>query len=296
MTTIETQLAWAMAVGVGLCNGGVALAAKGAEQTGCRAMPVGFVTFAVAGATALLVAMLGGVTGWGDWRLWAFGASMGLLYVAGTPVMLRANGCWPPSIVWSTANMAFVMPILLSALCLGEPLRWMDALIVAGVAVMLAGLAEPGGAGTTDKTGRRISSRQRWLLLAIVFALNGAMMLGFKLFGILLPGRSSSCLVTAIYGSGAVMALAAQAFRGKMTLSRNEFKLGLGCGAAMSLAALALLAAMRLPAATAFPVIQGTSLAAGVCLCAVVFREHLTPRKLAALAIGLGAMILTVWR
>lgn len=296
MATIETQLAWAMAIGVGVCNGGVALAAKGAAHTRCRAMPVGFVTFAVAGATALLVAMLGGVTGWGDWRLWAFGASMGLLYVACTPVMMRANGCWPPSIVWSTANMAFVLPILLSALFLHEPLRWMDALIVAGVAVMLAGLAEPGAAGATDATGRRVSSRQRWLLLAIVFALNGAMMLGFKLFGILLPGRSSACLVTAIYGSGAVMALAAQAFRGQIGISRNEFRLGLGCGAAMGLAALALLGAMRLPAASAFPVIQGTSLAGGVLLCALVFRERLTPRKLVALAIGLSAMILTVWR
>ena len=292
------ETAWIMAIGVGVCNGGVALAAKAAEHTRCRAMPVGFVTFAVAGATALLVAMLGGVTGWGDWRLWAFGASMGLMYVACTPVMMRANRCWPPSIVWSSANMAFVLPILLSALFLHEPLCWLDAVIGAGVAVMLAGLAAPDGAGAeaVDETGRRASTRQRWLLLAIVFALNGAIMLGFKLFKVLLPNQSSACLVTAIYGSGAVMALAVQASRGRMGISRNEFRLGLGCGAAMSLAALALLAAMRLPAATAFPVIQGTSLAGGGCLCAAVFHERLTPRKLVALAVGLGAMILTVWR
>lgn len=295
MANIEIQLAWAMAVGVGVCNSGVALAAKGAEHTGCRAMPVGFVTFAVAGLMAFITT-LGGTSAWGDLRLWAFGGTMGLMYVAGTAVMLRANGCWPPSIVWSTANMAFVLPILLSAMFLGEPLRWMDLIIVAGVAAMLAGLAEPGGAGATDKSGRCVSSQQRWILLAIVFALNGAMMLGFKLFGILLPGRSSACLVVAIYGSGAVMALVVQAFRGKIGISRNEFRLGVGGGAAMSLSALALLAAMRLPAASAFPVIQGTSLAGGVLLCALVFRERLTPRKLVALAIGLSAMILTVWR
>jgi len=83
---------------------------------------------------------------------------------------------------------------------------------------------------------------------------------------------------------GYAATLAAQAFRGQMRINRNEFGLGLGCGAAMSLSALAMLAAMRLPAAGAFPVIQGTSLAGGVCLCAAVFRERLTPRKLAALA------------
>lgn len=293
MAAIETQLAWAMAIGVGVCNGGVALAGKAAERRGCRPAPFGLITFAVAGVAAFVIT-LGSATTWGDWRLWAFGAVMGALYLVALATALRANRCWPPSIVWSTANMAFVLPILLSALFLHEPLRWMDAVIVAGVAAMLAGLAAPVGAG--EEAGRRASSRERWLLLAIVFAVNGAIMLGFKLFGVLLPNRSSACLVTAIYGSGAVMALAAQAFRGKMNISRHEFGLGLGCGAAMSLAAFALLAAMHLPAASAFPVIQGTSLAGGVCLCAAVFGERLTPRKLAALAIGLGAMVLTVWR
>ena len=65
---------------------------------------------------------------------------------------------------------------------------------------------------------------------------------------------------------------------------------------ALGLSALAMLTAMQLPAAAAFPVIQGTSLAGGVLACALVFRESLTQRKLAALAVGLGAMVLTAWR
>ena len=67
-------------------------------------------------------------------------------------------------------------------------------------------------------------------------------------------------------------------------------------GIASGLTALGLLAAMRLPAAVTLPVVQGTSLAGGVLLCALVFRECLTLRKLVALVIGLGTLALTLVR
>ncbi len=79
-------------------------------------------------------------------------------------------------------------------------------------------------------------------------------------------------------------------------MKRVEIGCGLASGAASALAGLAMLGAMSLPAAVAFPVIQGVSLLGGVLLCAVVFHEHLTWRKLAALAVGGGALLLTWWR
>jgi multidrug transporter EmrE-like cation transporter len=289
-------MAWIMAVLAGGCNAVVALASKAAERSRCRPAAYGLVAFVVAGLTAFLTT-LGGEAAWGDWRLWAFGGAMGALNLAAITAMLRANRCWPPSIVWASANMAFVAPILLSALFLGEPLRGMDALIVAGVALMLAGLAEhTPSRDRADEGDGRPAPGARWLLLGVVFATNGLLMLGFKLFGVMLPAQPSACLVAATYGCGALLAAAVQVSRGALRVNRAEFGWGSGAGAATSLAALALLVAMQLPAAVAFPIVQGTSLAGGVFLCALVFRERLTPRKLAALAVGLGTMALTLWR
>ncbi|MEI6972063.1 MAG: hypothetical protein WCL44_11170 [bacterium] len=287
------DIAWLMGIGAGVCNAGVAVAGKGAERSRCRPAAYGLVAFAVAGVTAFLT-VSGSEAVWSDWRLWAFGCVMGALYLAGISVALSANRFWPPSIVWSTANMAFVVPILLSALFLGESLRWMDAPIAAGVALMLAGLADKaalGGDGATPAP-----QRIRWALLASIFVINGLVMLGFKLFGILLPGQRPACAVAAFYGCAAILAVLFQAARGGIGVTRVEVRWGLAAGITFGLAALAVLGSMRLPAAAAFPVIQGASLVGGVLLCALVFRERLTIRKLAALLIGVAAMALTAWR
>jgi hypothetical protein len=287
---------WLMAVAVGACNSCVAVAAKGAEHARCRAAPFLVTVFAVAGITAWFTT-LGGEVNWADWQLWLFGIVMGAFYVGANVVMLRANGCWPPSIVWAAANMAFVIPITLSAAFLGEPLRWVDAAIFAGVAIMLAGLVEPAAAVAGGDEKPRESAAGRWLVLGLVFATNGALMMLYKLFGVMLPGRSPSALVTIIYAAGCLISLTMLlAAGGPLRFGRAEILLGLGGGAANALAGLAMLRAMRLPAAAAFPVVQGSSLTGGVLLCAAVFRERLTPRKIGALLAGLAAMALTILR
>ena len=291
------NIAWIMAVGAGVANAGVALAGKAAERSRCRATPYSLVAFAVAGLTAFLTT-LGGGSAWGDWRLWAFGGTMGALYLVAITAMLHANRWWPPSIVWAAANMAFVLPILLSTLILGERLRWVDALILAGVVFMLIGLTGTTALDSNIDTAaaQPHSGSTRWLLLSIVFVTNGVLMLGYKLFGVILPGRPSACLVAIIYGCGAGLAAVIGASRGALRVKRAEAGWGLASGIATSMAVLALLTAMQLPAAAAFPVIQGTSLAGGVFLCALVFRERLTLRKLAALVVGLAALALTLLR
>jgi multidrug transporter EmrE-like cation transporter len=291
------SICWLMAVGAGVANSCVALAGKAAEHNHCRAAPYSLVAFTVAGFTAWVIA-LGGGAAWGDWRLWAFGGTMGALYLVAIAAMLHANRWWPPSIVWSAANMAFVLPILVSALLLGEELRRVDGLIVAGVALMLAGLANgpAPGSSTTGVTELLISGARRWLLLAMVFGANGALMLGYKLFGVVLPGQRSASLVAVVFGCGAALAAVIQGSRGALRVNRAELGWGLAAGTASSLSALALLMAMELPAAAAFPVIQGVSLAGGVLLCALVFGERLTLRKMAALVVGLGTMTLTMVR
>ncbi len=281
-----------LAVGSGMANAVVAVASKGAERSRCRLAPYSAIALGTAAATAFAVALKMRAA-WNSWPLWLFGIVMGVLFLAAIACMLRANRVWNPSMVWSAANMAFVMPILLSALTLGEPLRWMDAVIAAGLLVMLAGLADPKGVGVSDPLplpkGRR-------LLLAAVFATNGLLMYGFKLFGVLLPAATPSCLVAIMYGSGALVALGLLVVRGPFRFARVEAGWGLAAGVATSAAVLALLPAMRLPAAVAFPAIQGTALVGGVLLCALFFKERLTLRKLGALLCGLAAFVLAGMR
>lgn len=288
--------AWLMAIGAGVANGGVALTSKAAERNRCRLAPYGVVALGIACLTACAPA-LRGHGNWADWRLWSFGGAMGALYLAAIASMLRANRAWPPSVVWSVANMAFVLPIMFSAFCLGEPLRWLDGVIAAGFLLMLFGLTREAAAGRAAGTASPPpASPENWLLLGIVFTTNGLLMFGFKLFGVWMPAQPSACLVMVMYGSGAVLALAVLVGRGAIGFTRVEAGLGLATGAAIGLSALALLPAMKLPAAVAFPLIQGTSLAGGVFACALVFQESLTFRKVAAIAIGLSAMALTALR
>ena len=277
------------AFGSGMANAVMAVASKGAERSQCRLAPYSAIALGTAGATAFAVALKLRAD-WTSRALWVFGIVMGVLFLAAVASMLRANRAWNPSMVWSAANMAFVMPILLSAFTLGEALRWADAAIVAGLLVMLMGLVDPLTPTTSQPT------RGRWLMLAAVFVTNGLLMYGFKLFGVLLPGVKSSCLVAIMYGSGAAVALGFLIGQGLFRFARAEVGWGLATGGATSAAVLALLPAMQLPAAVAFPTIQGTALVGGVLLCALIFRERLTPRKLGALLCGLASLVLAGMR
>lgn len=283
-----------MAIAAGCCNGIVALAGKAAERWHCRPTIYALAAFPVAGIAAYGTT-LGRSVAWDSGLLWTFGGVMGCLYLVAFAAMVAANRYWSPSLVWSAANMAFVMPILLSALFLSESMRPLDAVIALGIGIMLVGLAM-GGAGAETKAGHpQASVWLRWGLLAAVFAANGGIMFCFKLYGGLVPDAPPGALIAAVYCCGA-LAGAVWSGRGLLTIKRAEAGCGLGAGTAMALAGMAMLGAMRLPAGAVFPVLQGVSLLSGVLLCAWVFGERLTARKLVALAVGLAAMILTRWR
>lgn len=289
------DLAWFCALGVGVCNSVIAVVGKAAERTHCRASMYSLVLFAVAAGTALAIALAGGGVDWRDWRLWCYGMVMGGAYLAVVVVTLRANRRWPPSVVWAAANAAFVVPILVSLPLLGEPLKLLDAPILAGIGLMMVGLVDKRAVGAEGKAPGA-SALMCWFLMGAVFAINGLLMVGFKLFSQVVPAQPSSGLVVVTYGSAAVLALAMHVRQGTPRLGWHELGCGLGGGLLFGLAALALLGAMQLPAGAAFPVVQGVSLVGGMLLCAMIFREPLTLRKTAALAVGIVAMVLTVWR
>jgi len=276
-----------MALGAGVANAGVAVSAKAAEQNANRPAPYAALTLGVAALTAAGVALI--VRGvWADWRLWAFGIVLGSLYVCAIGGTLWANKMWPPSLVWSTANMAFLLPILFSAVLLREPLRWIDLATVLGVGVMLAGLATPAAGLETAARSRAA----RWGALGTVFLTNGLLMFGFKLQSVLAPGASTSCLSAIIYGCGSVFAWGWYLGQRHTEVTHAELRWGATAGVGTGMAILALLHAMHLPAAVAFPLIQGTSLVGGVALCALIFHELWSWRKTGALALGIIAMLL----
>ena len=229
---------------------------------------------------------MGRLAAMGVWRV------LGALYLGAIVSGLWANRLWPPSLVWSTSSMAFLLPILCSAALLGESLRWIDLLIVAGMLAMLAGLITP----AIDKDTVEQNTSKRWAALGTVFLINGLLMFGFKLLPRLAPGMSSACFSAVMYGSGSILAWGWYLGTRQSMITRTEARCGAATGIGIGLAMLALLQAMHLPAAVAFPLIQGISLAGGVALCAVIFREPWPPRKTGALFMGIIALLLTGMR
>lgn len=283
---------WFFALGVAGGTAINAVLAKSAERRGCRVAAFSLVTFGVAGVADLAIAMADGAV-WCSPMLWGFGLAMGALYMAASAVSLHGNRCWPPSVVWAAANAGLVVPILVSVL-LGEPLRLIDIPILTGIGLMMVGMTEVGGGGTPAVS--KVSVWLRWLLVGAVFVSNGLIMAGFKMFPRIMPGQSSASMVAVTFGFALFLALVMHLRGERRVITRSEIGHGLGMGILMGISTVLLLGAMSLPAALVFPVIQGISLVGGAVLCAIIFRERVTWRKVSALAIGSMAIVLTVWR
>lgn len=281
-----------LALGSGVANAGVAVAAKAAERNACRVIPYAAMTLGTAGVTACVAALLTHGA-WGGGRLWALGVVLGLIYIGAVGSVLWANRVWAPSLVWSMANMAFLLPILCSALLLHESLHWLDLAIVAGFAVMLLGLLPPRAKGNAPAPR---ATAWQWLTLGAVFLTNGLLMFGFKLHTFYAPHASTACLSAIMCGCGCLVSWGLSLGIRKTAVLRAEVGWGMATGVATGAAILALLPAMHLPAMVAFPLIQGTSLAGGVALCAVIYREPWSLRKTAALLIGIATLLLAGMR
>ena len=136
----------------------------------------------------------------------------------------------------------------------------------------------------------------RWIALGAVFLTNGLLMFGFKVHTMLAPGASPACLSAVMYGGGSLLAWGIYLGKRQTTLVRAEVGWGLATGVGTGTAILLLLPAMGLPAAVSFPLIQGTSLAGGVTLCALIFRESWSLRKTGALLVGMATLLLAGMR
>ncbi|MFA6110392.1 MAG: hypothetical protein WDA75_16620 [Candidatus Latescibacterota bacterium] len=269
------------ALTAGVSNALLGVLAKQAQHSGCRAEVVPVLMLGAVG-------LLGGLAlpwapgDWGDPGLWALATGMGLLYVTALQSMIVANRTCPPSLVWSLANLALVLPVVLAPLLLREPWQPIDGLLVAAFLVMLAcfrrGLGQSGEAA-------RAPWKQVWLPLAGVFLSNGLLMLGYKLEAQHWPQVGAVPFLVLVFGSGAVLGLLARR-RSPGRVSAAEWRWGLLMGLAGTVANLCVLGAVVLPAVVAFPLVQGTALIGGTVLMVVLYDEPLNAAKLLGLTCG----------
>lgn len=284
---------WLSAALAGASFALMGLGYKWAAERPCR--PAGFsVAFLLAASALSAARALGEAAPWADPRLWGLGLGMGALLFAALSLLVAANRLGPASVVWTALQLSIVFPLLLGPLFLDEPFRRSDALLLALFALMVAvlrlGSAGPGGAAPA--AGRRF-----WALVAACFAANGLFLCGAKMKDAWFGEAASGALALLFYAGALAFALAAHG-RGRdgWRLRPAEWRCGASAGLASGVGMAAQLAAMRMPSALVFPLIQGIALVGGVALTALVFRERITRAKAAGLVLGLAVLLLCLFR
>ncbi len=243
-----------------------------------------------AGAISAVIAGLQSGS-WNDWRLWTLGVVLGGITYACVSVTLRANHYGPPSLPWAMANLGLIVPVGLSAIFLGESLHHTDWICLVVFGGMLAAFIR----GTTHAGDVQ---KGHWLalmlLLASVWLSNGAVMFGYKLNAFFPGDVNRSALTPIVCITAGVVAWLdewrqpREAFQGR----HLGWSLAMGCANGTSI--LLLLVAMKLPAAVAFPIIQGVSFLGGIVATAIVFHERLNLWKWLGIACGLAVILLAV--
>ncbi len=289
----QLSLPLLMVVLAGVALAGLGLAYKMAGSGRCRTMAFSavFLFFAtlLAGGRACFEP-----TTWSDWRLWALGTGMGLLLYGVLALVVRVNRLGPASISWTLINLSILVPILLAPLLLDESFRLLDGAIVVLFVLMLLAMRRGLSLGHDPIQG---SPQVFWLLLLLVFLMNGGFQFGSKLKDTFFQQRNAAGLATIFYGTGMVLALATQAIRQRsLRLTRRECGIGIFAGACSGLGNLLFLHGMSLPVMVAFPITQGIALIGGIALTAMLYREPVNASKIVGWLLGLALLALTVLR
>ena len=280
------------AIGAGMANSIVAVIIKGAEHHDCHPPRFG----AIALTTAFMISLIVAWTQPGSWfncRLWILGTIMGVLFYTSLVSMVRANRLGPPSLPWAMANLALIVPVTLAAIFLTESLQILDGVSLVAFGGMLLVFV----LGSSRKNEVTVDNRTALvLLLILVFLTNGFLMFGFKLNSFLPAGVNTSALPAIIYGTGCLSAWLHEVGKPKRKYRLTELYMGGGAGIGIGISVFLLLLAMKLPAAVAFPVVQGVSFLGGIFITALIYREHLNRWKITGIILGLAVILLSVWR
>lgn len=281
---------WIFAFLAAGANAGIGISIKGAQTNGCRTSFYGVVG-CIAGlfCVALFLPFLPGprwITG-----AWGIGAVGGLCFAGATALNVAANRMGSPSVAWSIANMGLLVPILLGW-CAGEPPVLQDLFMVIAFSMMLIALNR----GTCSE---RKSASGGWkypLLLAMVFIVNGLVMLTFKWNQWAFPEANKASMLCAAYATSAICFAIQSVLHGVSMPRKPEWSWGLFFGFMLAATQVLMQLSMKLPAAIVFPIVQGGSLLGGVLLMAFIFKEKLNLWKAAGILLGCLVIILSVVR
>lgn len=271
----------------------LAVAYKRSAASNCR--PMAFTAIFLLTATVLAGwRVCFEPTAWGDWRLWALGTAMGANLFINLGLVVVVNRLGPASVSWTILNLSILVPIFLASLLLHDPFLRIDVLLVALFILMLLAIRRGIAQGHDPILG---SPLRFWLLLLVVFLLNGLFQFGAKLKDTFFQEGSAAGLATLFYGSGMVLALATHALQtGGVRFTRDEWLTGGMAGVCSCVGCLLLLHGMSLPVIVVFPVSIGISLIGGIALTAVIYRERINVSKIVGWGLGVVLVLLAVMR
>lgn len=282
-----------MAVLSGVLYAVAALGYKMAERSNCRTSTF-IVVFSIAGGAFAIIKSFSETSKWSDPRLWLLGIAMGILFDLAILFIMRSNKNGPASISWTMLQLSLLVPVFLSPILFRERVLWIDPVIIAVFILMLAFFAQ--SLRKTDDAGME-RSRAYFLYLLGIFFSNGFFLLGNKLKYVLFGDDNKTALTFIVYLVGGLIAWMVS-FRGseKWKIRVAEWKAGTLTGLSNSIGTIFYLAAMSLPATVVFPLSASISLLGGVILTSRVYGEKFDPYKVTAMAMGLIALLLAIFR
>ncbi len=282
-----------LAILSGVSFAGSGLGYKAAERWQCR--PAVFIlVFATTGGAFAGAKALFEDTVWSEPTLWLLGIAMGLLFSLAIYFIMQANKLGPASASWTVLNLGLLVPILVSPFMIDEPVLWVDPVVVVLFVLMLLMFAR--GMKATGEVERERHGLHILMLLG-VFLAQGLFLLGNKIKYVLFGDANTAGLAFIVYLSGATTVLIHMlCYRERRTLTRGELIAGSMTGFCNSLGTILLLGAMSLPSTMVFPLSASVSLLGGVFLTCCMYGEKFNRMKTIAVALGLAALLLSVFR
>jgi drug/metabolite transporter (DMT)-like permease len=236
---------------------------------------------------------------WTDWRLWAIGGGMGMVYATCVGIFTRANQIGPVTVSWVVINLSTILAIALSMVFLKEKFLWVDIPIV----VLFAGMIFVLNVGMRDgaNTSKGGAHPLFWPLILSVFALNGFYIFMMKIKAGFFPDNSNGATMAICFGAAGVLMLSAHVIGGRRRPGeplwrRDDVVAGLLTGVGAGFGNVLIVQGMTLPSVVVYPISQGIPLIGGVVAMAIFYRERFNRAKVASLLIAIVVLFLTIVR
>jgi len=259
---------------------------KWGQRSKCDMTAMGAFNYAVAAMCFLAIALLRGNPDFSPFAL-VLGGLVGAAYVSLYFLLNAALRRCGVAITMAVARTSVLLPILASAFIWSEIPSWVQGI---GIAIAVAALPLLGSYRRRDAAEPQ-RARRAWLLLPMLFLINGVASLGFKVCSAEVPEHRLEYL-TALFCMAAVTS-------GGVALSRSgygslkEIRFGALLGLANVIPNHAMLMALRtVPGVVAFPVQACGLLVVATLTALVVWGERFSRKTWLGLCMAAIALVL----